>query len=230
MPIQKFTTKSEFFTQFAGEASLAYYRKLDLTGKTNPIQEVNAEVYDYMLECLPPANWEQVGGVERFTMIEMSTGDLTRMFAKTKRLGVEERFFTKEVNIRDRSTWITLDMIVTQDAEPTPEGEPVLCNIDGEVELRKLEERDKEYATMLHRRCKDPLTTEELATAIDRTADMHNSSWNAENAAHDKSIWDCATEVCKDRPDLVALIDFLLTSSWNDILAWCEGVLKGNVA
>ncbi len=58
------------------------YRNLhDASYRTRPVPTC-AEVYQEMLEILPPVNWVTVGGVESFRMSERLTGAITAIYAR----------------------------------------------------------------------------------------------------------------------------------------------------
>lgn len=79
-----------------------YAKAHDAFYLADPLVEIDAAKWWEMLEVLPPMRWEHKDGVERFLISEMLAGSITSQFAK---LG--ERYFTRNVNAADRSTWIT---------------------------------------------------------------------------------------------------------------------------
>lgn len=72
----------------------------------DPMTEISAETFFEMLEVLPPSKWETVDGVERFCMIEHTSGPYTSQYA-----AFEGRYFHKTVDAYDRSTWISREML-----------------------------------------------------------------------------------------------------------------------
>lgn len=69
----------------------------------NPLKEVSEEVFEEMLNILPPINWYVVDGIEMFCISEMLTGSYTNQYAKDKRTG---KCYTKIVDCTNSSTWI----------------------------------------------------------------------------------------------------------------------------
>jgi len=70
----------------------------------DPLKEILAEDWEYALNVLPPVRWEQVDGVERFMMSERICDTITASYAK-----FNGRYFRRNVDMADRSTWITAD-------------------------------------------------------------------------------------------------------------------------
>jgi hypothetical protein len=66
------------------------------------LQEITAEQWHEALNVLPPMRWEHKDGVERFCMSEMLTGSITAQYAEFC-----GRYFMRNVNVADRSTYIT---------------------------------------------------------------------------------------------------------------------------
>jgi hypothetical protein len=71
-----------------------------------PLEEITLDEYQEKLEILPPFLWERVDRMERFLMSEFLEADYTRQYA---RLGT--RYFTKIVDVRKPSSWISRAMI-----------------------------------------------------------------------------------------------------------------------
>lgn len=67
-----------------------------------PLEEITEEQFHYMLNLLPPICWTTIQGVEMFCMSEMLAGTYTNQYANVG----DKRYYTKIVDIRDRSTWI----------------------------------------------------------------------------------------------------------------------------
>lgn len=67
------------------------------------LTEITAEIFDDMLNVLPPLHWTEHNGVEMFCMSEMYTGTYTNQYAHDKRTG---KYYTKMVDSSNRSTWI----------------------------------------------------------------------------------------------------------------------------
>jgi len=68
---------------------------------SQPLEEITAEQFDDMLNILPPNHWMTLRGVEMFCMSEMLTLTYTNQYAR-----VGDKYYTKVVDTRDRSTWI----------------------------------------------------------------------------------------------------------------------------
>ena len=66
-----------------------------------PVKEITAEIFDEMLNVLPPLRWCTIRGIEMFCMSEMYTGTYTDQYAR-----VGEKYYTALVDIYDQSTWI----------------------------------------------------------------------------------------------------------------------------
>ena len=66
-----------------------------------PMMEVTEDRYSEMLNVLPPRYWMTINGVEMFCMSEMLTGSYTSQYAR-----IGGRYYTKIVDMLDRSTWI----------------------------------------------------------------------------------------------------------------------------
>jgi len=66
-----------------------------------PLEETTEERFDDMLNVLPPMKWCTIDGVEMFCMSEMYTGTYTNQYARHN-----GKYYTKLVDITDRSTWI----------------------------------------------------------------------------------------------------------------------------
>lgn len=88
-----------------------YAKAHDAFWLAGPLVEIDAEKWDEMLGVLPPMRWEHKDGVERFLISEMLAGNITSQFAK---LG--KRYFTRNANAVDRSTWITAAEILKHTA------------------------------------------------------------------------------------------------------------------
>jgi hypothetical protein len=70
------------------------------------ITPISAETWIERLEVLPPHQWEQADGVERFMLSEFLDGPFTHQYARRGK-----HHFTRIVNADDSSTWITGAMI-----------------------------------------------------------------------------------------------------------------------
>lgn len=68
-----------------------------------PIQEISEEAYEEQLNVLPPIYWCTIAGVTTFCMREMTDGTITSQYARDNRTG---KYYTKLVDIYDKSTWI----------------------------------------------------------------------------------------------------------------------------
>lgn len=66
-----------------------------------PPVEITEELYDEMLEVLPPLKWEFDGKNNWFCLSEMTTGTLTSQYAR-----INGKYYTATVDITDRNTWI----------------------------------------------------------------------------------------------------------------------------
>jgi hypothetical protein len=80
-----------------------------------PLREITPERYDDLLNVLPPVAWERRDGVERFCLRELTVGTITMQCAK-----VGGRCFARNVDVTDRSTWITGDEVARLLASPVP--------------------------------------------------------------------------------------------------------------
>lgn len=70
---------------------------------SDPMKEVDAEIFEEMLCVLPPIYWCTIDNVEMFCMSEMWTGTFTTQYAHDKK---SNKFYSKMVDCADRSTWI----------------------------------------------------------------------------------------------------------------------------
>lgn len=77
-----------------------FQKRFLLDGK---LTEITAEVFDDMLNVLPPLYWMEHDGVEMFCMSEMYTGTYTNQYAHDKRT---DKYYTKMVDSADKNTWI----------------------------------------------------------------------------------------------------------------------------
>jgi hypothetical protein len=75
--------------------------------KPGELHEIDADRFHEMLNVLPPMRWEHRDGVERFLMCEMLTGSITSQFARLGETEGTSRYFTRNADARDRSTYIT---------------------------------------------------------------------------------------------------------------------------
>ena len=75
--------------------------KAHLTG--GEPEEITAECFNEMFNILPPLKWCTLDGVEMFCILEMYTGTYTDQYAHDKKSG---KYYTKMVDICDKSTWI----------------------------------------------------------------------------------------------------------------------------
>lgn len=67
------------------------------------LKEIDSEVFEEMLNVLPPLYWTTCNGVEMFCMSEMYSGTYTSQYAHDKRSG---KYYAKLVDCINRSTWI----------------------------------------------------------------------------------------------------------------------------
>lgn len=74
-----------------------------------PLREIDEESYMDMLECLPPLYRRDA--MRGFFMCEFTSGTVTAQYVQQG-----ERYFTAQVDITDRATWITPDRIAALDA------------------------------------------------------------------------------------------------------------------
>lgn len=70
---------------------------------SDPLQEIEKERFEEMLDVLPPLYWCTHNGVEMFCISEMYTGSYTNQYAHDKTV---DKYYTKMVDSKDRSTWI----------------------------------------------------------------------------------------------------------------------------
>jgi len=110
------------------------------------LNEIDSEAYWYALEVLPPLQWHEGDGVNRFCMSEFTSGNITNQYATIKRNGVE-RFFVKPVRFNDRSTYITEQLIRSYDADQARER----STRPGDEAAIYAEETGCDYATALVR-------------------------------------------------------------------------------
>ena len=75
--------------------------KAHLTG--GEPEEITAECFNEMFNILPPLKWCTLDGVEMFCISEMYTETYTNQYAYDKKSG---KYYTKMVDICDKSTWI----------------------------------------------------------------------------------------------------------------------------
>ena len=68
-----------------------------------PMQEITAEEYNEQINILPPIYWCTIDGITMFCMSEMYDGSITSQYARDNTNG---KYYTKLVDIYDRSTWI----------------------------------------------------------------------------------------------------------------------------
>jgi hypothetical protein len=66
-----------------------------------PLQEITEEVWDDMLNVLPPLQWVTINGVNEFLMSEFMSGPYTSQYARK-----EGKYYTKIVDAYDKTTWI----------------------------------------------------------------------------------------------------------------------------
>jgi hypothetical protein len=64
-------------------------------------KEITAEIFEDMLDVLPPLKWGTIDGVEMFLMSEFYTGTYTSQYARKG-----DKYYTKMVDAFDKSTWI----------------------------------------------------------------------------------------------------------------------------
>lgn len=94
-----------------------------------PLQEITAEFYDQMLCVLPPMYRE---GAMGFFMCEYTAGTITNQFVSRRTSDfAEPRYYVKAVDMTDRATWITPEMI---DALPDAPRLAWFDKIEGEGE------------------------------------------------------------------------------------------------
>ena len=68
--------------------------------------EISEDRFNDMLGVLPPLDWRQYRGVERFNCAEMTFGRITTQYAK-----ISDRYFSKPVRHGDTSTYITPEVL-----------------------------------------------------------------------------------------------------------------------
>lgn len=66
-----------------------------------PIVEIDEARFGDALDCLPPLDYQRQDGVSRFCMSEFTDGAVTQQYAQ-----MGDRFFTKPVRFRDRTTYL----------------------------------------------------------------------------------------------------------------------------
>lgn len=71
-----------------------------------PIVEIDEGRFGDALDCLPPLDYERRDGVSRFCMSEFTDGAVTQQYAQ-----MGDRFFTKPVRFRDRTTYLSAETI-----------------------------------------------------------------------------------------------------------------------
>lgn len=75
-----------------------------------PLEELTEEQYDYHLCVLPPMLWKPVHGLNQFLMAEFEIGPITRQLV-TVTDAEGQKYYTKYVNVTDRSTFTTPELI-----------------------------------------------------------------------------------------------------------------------
>ncbi len=70
---------------------------------SDKLQEIDADIFEEMLNVLPPIKWCTIGNVEMFCMSEMYTGTFTNQYAHDKHTN---KYYRKLVDITDETTWI----------------------------------------------------------------------------------------------------------------------------
>lgn len=75
-----------------------------------PLEEITEERYFEMLECLPPLDWQMLGKLERFNLMEMTVGSVTGSFVRY-RTDSGHRYFTRQVDRIKSDTFITAEEI-----------------------------------------------------------------------------------------------------------------------
>lgn len=68
------------------------------------LTEITSEIFENMLDVLPPLYWTTHNSIEMFCMSEMYTGTYTNQYAHDKRT---DKYYTKLVDSTDKSTWIS---------------------------------------------------------------------------------------------------------------------------
>lgn len=66
-----------------------------------PIEEISAERFDDMLNCLPPCDWRHVDGLERFYVSELVTGRIANQYGRAG-----TRYFHKFIRVGDVATYL----------------------------------------------------------------------------------------------------------------------------
>ena len=68
-----------------------------------PMTEITEEEYEDQLDILPPLLWCTIDDVTMFCMSEMTDGSITAQYGRDNRT---HKFYTKMVDIYDKSTWL----------------------------------------------------------------------------------------------------------------------------
>lgn len=80
-----------------------YLNKKNKSYTDRPIIEITAEEYNEQMDILPPIYWCTIDGITMFCMSEMCDGSITSQYARDNATG---KYYTKLVDIYDKSTWI----------------------------------------------------------------------------------------------------------------------------
>jgi len=67
-----------------------------------PLKEIDEEIWEEMLNVLPPIKWCTIDGIEMFCMSEMYTGFYTSQYMHDKKTN---KYYHKMVDITDKTTW-----------------------------------------------------------------------------------------------------------------------------
>jgi hypothetical protein len=80
-----------------------YIRKKNKRYTDMPMHEITYEEYNEQMNILPPIYWCTIDGITMFCMSEMYDGSITSQYARDNSTG---KYYTKLVDIYDKSTWI----------------------------------------------------------------------------------------------------------------------------
>jgi hypothetical protein len=82
-----------------------------------PMLEISEEKYEEMLGVLPPQNWHTAAdGVNLFLLAEYISGNFTSQYAN-----YNGRYYVRNVDARDKSTYITREQIEQHNLLPVKE-------------------------------------------------------------------------------------------------------------
>lgn len=93
--------------------SVEMFRMLERDYMINgtPLEELNARQWDYLLNVLPPMRWHNSSDFNHFIMSESFDGTYGEMIISLPMRDGVRRYFSKMVDVRDKSTYPTPESI-----------------------------------------------------------------------------------------------------------------------